>query len=56
MQAHRYPEMLAMIESGALAPERLIGRRIGLSDAPAALAAMDGFGGPGVTVIDRMGT
>jgi alcohol dehydrogenase len=55
MQAHRYPEMLAMIESGVLAPERLIGRRIGLSDAPAALAAMDGFGGPGVTVIDRMG-
>jgi len=30
MQAHRYGAMLAMIESGALAPERLIGKTVSL--------------------------
>ena len=53
MQAHRYPEMLALIEAGRLAPQRLVGRRIALDEAPAALAAMDRFPGVGVTVVDR---
>jgi threonine dehydrogenase-like Zn-dependent dehydrogenase len=52
MAAHEYPAMLALITSGALRPERLVGRVIGLEDAGAALAAM---GGPastaGMTVI-----
>ncbi|MEI7771643.1 MAG: zinc-binding dehydrogenase, partial [Chloroflexales bacterium] len=55
MQAYRYDAMLAMIQSGTLSPQLLVGRIIGLSDVPAALPAMDSFGGVGMTVI-RMGT
>lgn len=53
IQAHEYPEMLALVTSGALRPERLLRRRIGLPEAPAALAEMDAPapGVPGVTVI-----
>ncbi|WP_298459363.1 alcohol dehydrogenase catalytic domain-containing protein [uncultured Cellulomonas sp.] len=40
MAAHEYPAMLARIASGELRPDRLVGRTIGLPDAPAALAAM----------------
>jgi len=53
MQAHRYPEMLAMIESGQLSPERLVGRTIALDDAVSALVSMDQVSSAGVTVIDR---
>ncbi len=53
MPAHRYGAMLALIADGRLAPQRLIGARIGLDAAPAALAAMDRFDGRGVTVIER---
>ena len=56
MQAHRFGDMLASIRSGAVDPHRLIGRRISLTEAPAALAAMDGFGGVGMTIIDRLGS
>ncbi|WP_216320480.1 zinc-dependent alcohol dehydrogenase family protein [Deinococcus aestuarii] len=52
MAAHAYPEMLGLIERGALRPERLIGRRIGLEDAPDALVTMDRFPGAGVTVVE----
>ena len=51
MQAHRYGEMLTLIREGKLNPDRLIGDRISLEAAPAALAAMDDFPGTGVTVI-----
>jgi alcohol dehydrogenase len=51
MQAHRYGAMLAMIESGRLAPQRLITRHIGLDEAPQALMDMDKFQGTGVTII-----
>ncbi len=51
MQAHRYGDMLAMIRSGRLAPERLIGRTISLTQAVDALMAMDHFEGTGVTVV-----
>jgi alcohol dehydrogenase len=51
MQAHRYPAMLEMIRSGKLAPQKLIGRTIGLDDAPAALMEMDKFPGTGISVI-----
>jgi alcohol dehydrogenase len=53
MQAHRYQEMLAMITSGRLDPQRLIGRTVALEDAPGALDAMTDFGAIGITVIDR---
>ncbi|WP_426593274.1 zinc-dependent alcohol dehydrogenase family protein [Cellulomonas sp. McL0617] len=52
MAAHEYPAMLARIAAGALDPSRLVGRTIGLDEAPAALAALGtGTGGPGMTVI-----
>jgi alcohol dehydrogenase len=53
MPAHAYPEMLRMIAAGLLDPGRLIGRRIALEDAPAALASLGEFPGVGVTVVDR---
>ncbi|GBF06784.1 alcohol dehydrogenase, adh [Deinococcus aerius] len=53
MAAHAYPEMLGMIERGALRPEKLVGRRISLAEAPDALMGMDRFPGSGVTVVDR---
>ena len=37
---------------GALQPQRLIGRRINIDEAPAALANMDSFPGTGIMVID----
>ena len=51
MQAHRYGDMLQMIESGKLAPQRLITRHIGLNETPQALMAMNSFQGAGVTMI-----
>ncbi len=53
MQAHRYPELLAMIESSAIDPRKLVGKTIALDAAAAELAAMDSFTGAGITVIDR---
>ena len=53
MQAHRYAELLAMIEASKLKPETLIGSTISLHDALTELPAMNRFGGTGVTVIDR---
>lgn len=40
MPASAYPELLALVASGRLRPERLISRRISLDHAPAALAEM----------------
>lgn len=51
MQAHRYGDMLAMIQSGKLAPAKLIGRRITLEQSIDALINMDKFEGVGVTVV-----
>lgn len=52
MAAHEYPAMLALIEDGTLAPHRLIGARLGLDDAGAALAAMGRPAAtPGITII-----
>ncbi len=53
MQAHRYPEMLSMIEDGRLKPELLIGKKVSLEDSVDELVRMDEFPGTGVTVIDR---
>ena len=50
--ASRFPALLGMIAAGRIAPSKMITRRIGLAEAGAALAAMDGYTGVGVTVID----
>ena len=55
MQAHRYPQMLAMIAEGSLQPDKLIRRMIGLEEAAEALVNMDRFDEVGVTVIDEFG-
>ncbi len=53
MQAHRYGAMMAMLEAGALQPQRLIGKTLSLDEAPTALMAMDRFEGVGISIIDR---
>jgi alcohol dehydrogenase len=52
--ASRFSALLGMIAGGRLDPARMITKRIALSEAGAALKAMDGYTGAGVTVIDRM--
>jgi alcohol dehydrogenase len=44
--------MLALLATGALDPERLVTRVVGLDEAGAALAAMDAPTGPGMTIIE----
>jgi alcohol dehydrogenase len=51
MAARAYPGMLALVAAGRLAPDRLVASRIGLDDAPRALAAMTGGSPVGITVI-----
>ena len=51
MAAHRYDQMLAMITTGKLKPELLVGKTISLEQAVAALVGMDQFQGVGTTVI-----
>lgn len=51
MQAYRYPEMMDMIGSGLLSPEKLIDRTITLEESIGALTSMDRFRGSGVTII-----
>ena len=53
IQAYEYPAVLAMIQTGKLRPEKLIGKTIGLDQAPRELADMNNFSGTGVTVINR---
>ncbi|MDV2964910.1 zinc-dependent alcohol dehydrogenase family protein [Nitratireductor aquimarinus] len=53
MQAHRYDAMMAMIATGKVEPQRLIGKRIALEEAIEALTGMDSFQATGVTVVDR---
>ena len=50
MPVRDYPAVLRLVASGAVDPARLIRRRIGLEDAGAALAAMDGPA-DGITVV-----
>lgn len=53
MQAHRYDAMFAMMQSGKLAPQKLIGRTISLEQSIEALMNMDKFEVAGVTVVNR---
>jgi alcohol dehydrogenase len=51
MAAHAYPEMLALVQAGRLRPDTLVSSRIGLDEAPEALAAMSDGSPLGITVI-----
>jgi alcohol dehydrogenase len=51
MQAFRYGAMMEMIATGKLSPQKLVGRKISLAGAPAALMAMDRFEGLGISVV-----
>lgn len=51
MQAHRYPDMMALIATGALAPDRLIHETISLEQSIDALAHFDRYERAGITVI-----
>ena len=53
MQAHRYGAMLTMMQSGKLAPEKLIGKTISLEQSIDALMNMDKFEVAGVTVVTQ---
>jgi alcohol dehydrogenase len=53
MPAHAFPGLFELIRAGRLDPGRLVRRRVSLAESGAALAAMGGFAGAGVTVIDR---
>lgn len=53
MPAVSFRPLLAMVEAGILDLSSLIRGTISLEEAGAALAAMDGFSGGGITVIDR---
>ncbi|MBQ9351001.1 MULTISPECIES: zinc-dependent alcohol dehydrogenase family protein [unclassified Phyllobacterium] len=53
MQAFRYKALMDMLEQGKLAPQKLIGKRIALDEAPAALMAMDRFEGTGISVVTK---
>ncbi|MFY0591146.1 zinc-dependent alcohol dehydrogenase family protein [Roseivirga sp.] len=53
MQAHAYPEMMNLIKSGELEPERLIGELISLEEGAALLPEMNKFKGIGVRVINK---
>jgi alcohol dehydrogenase len=51
MAARDYPQMLELVGSGAVRPDELVTRVIGLDEVPAALTAMNAASTPGVTVI-----
>jgi alcohol dehydrogenase len=53
IQAYKYPSMLAMIKSGKLCPEKLIGKTISLDESAEELADMNNFSATGVTVINE---
>ena len=53
MQAHAYPEMMQLIESGKLRPEMMIQNRIGLEDICELLPKIGTGGQVGVSVVTR---
>lgn len=55
MAAVDYPEMLALIESGALRPQSLIERVVGLDEAAGLLPAMETATPAGMTIINPQG-
>ncbi len=55
MQAHRYPDMLAMVAAGTLRPDELITARMDLASGIEHLMAMDSFPGTGFAVVNDFG-
>jgi len=53
LQAHKYEDMIGLILTGQLDPQRLIGKTVPLEEAPNELPGMSDFGAVGITVIDR---
>jgi len=53
MQAHRYPEMLAMIAAGKLQPDKLIAKTVNLEEGLREMQTMDRFVTTGVTIINQ---
>jgi alcohol dehydrogenase len=53
MQSFRYSELFAMIETGTLKPQLLVGKTIALEEVPLALMNMNKFKNVGVTVINK---
>jgi alcohol dehydrogenase len=50
LQAHAYPGLFNLIQTGALDPTLLVERSTTLDQAPAALESLDGYRGCGVTI------
>ena len=50
MAAHEYPAMLSLVASGALRPDLLVGRTVGLAEAGQALVDIGTT--PGITVVE----
>ena len=53
IQAHRYPEIFAMIQAGTLRPQDLVSARISLEEAAGELMRMGSFPQVGISVVDR---
>ena len=53
LQPFRYADMLAMITTGKLHPDKLIGRTISLEEAANALPRLDSSQDVGAVIIDR---
>jgi len=53
IQAHRYGTIFELIQSGKLAPSKLIGRTVSLEESLEELTTMDQFKSIGIAVIDR---
>ena len=51
MAARDYPEMLALVASGALDPSLLVKREVGIEEGAIALADLDSQGAAGITII-----
>lgn len=52
MQAHKYPEMMALIKEGKLKPQKLVEQTIPLAQAAKALTEMNQFANKGMIIIN----
>jgi alcohol dehydrogenase len=53
LQAHAYPEMLRLIEHGALDPARLVTKCVALDEVPGVFEDMTTFSSTGIQVMNR---
>lgn len=53
MPVSRFPDMMRMVESGMLQPEKMITKTVGLEEAAEILIDMGEFKRPGITVLNR---